>query len=416
MRVLFLNQCFHPDLMASGQQLTSLARELSERGHNVTVLTSNRGYDNATLRFAPREVWQGITIIRIPTLALGKTKKWHRFVTFGSFLLLCALRLLLLPRFDIVVALTSPPLISLLGALFVKLRGGRLFFWIMDLNPDEAIAAGWLKAQSMTARVLQNLLRFSLRNAERVIVLDRFMKQRVKEKGIREERIVVVPPWALDDAIRYDGEGRRTFREEKKLSDNFVVMYSGNHSPCHPLDTLLEAARRLSGRRDIAFCFVGGGSEQAKVSSFAALYKLENIRCLPYQPLGQLSASLSAADLHVVVMGEAFVGIIHPSKVYNILSMGAPFLYIGPESSPIADIVSESSSYRAVAARNGDVTRVVQYILQATSKQTSRLLPSQENRFSKAAVVPQMIRLFEPDSILVPAGELGKMHAKHAKA
>src|SRR5439155_2433474 len=49
------------------------------------------------------------------------------------------------------------------------------------------------------------------------------------------------------------------------LDDKFVVMYSGNHSPCHPLDTLLEAARRLEKERDIVFCFVGGGSEWAKI-------------------------------------------------------------------------------------------------------------------------------------------------------
>jgi len=47
------------------------------------------------------------------------------------------------------VALTSPPLISFLGSLFVKLKGGEFFFWVMDLNPDEAIAAGWLKEGSI---------------------------------------------------------------------------------------------------------------------------------------------------------------------------------------------------------------------------------------------------------------------------
>ena len=38
---------------------------------------------------------------------------------------------------------------------------------------------------------------------------------------------------------------------------------------------------------------------------------------LPYQPLQKLSASLSAADLQVAVMGEKFVGIVHPCKIYK---------------------------------------------------------------------------------------------------
>ncbi len=42
-------------------------------------------------------------------------------------------------------------------------------------------------------------------------------------------------------------------------------MYSGNHSPCHPLDTLLDAAHALKDRSEVVFCFIGGGSEQVKV-------------------------------------------------------------------------------------------------------------------------------------------------------
>ena len=98
--------------------------------------------------------------------------------------------------------------------------------------------------------------------------------------------------------------GREVFRREHGLVERFVVMYSGNHSPCHPLDTLLEAALRLKARAEFVFCFVGGGSEQQKVNAFASRHELNNIKVLPYQPLTMLSASLSAADMHVVVMGD----------------------------------------------------------------------------------------------------------------
>jgi colanic acid biosynthesis glycosyl transferase WcaI len=52
MRVLLLNQCFYPDVMATAQQLTSLARGLAERGHAVTVIASDRGYDDPSHRFS----------------------------------------------------------------------------------------------------------------------------------------------------------------------------------------------------------------------------------------------------------------------------------------------------------------------------------------------------------------------------
>ena len=154
MRVLLLNQCFYPDVVSTAQHASDLVAELAERGHDVTVVASRRAYDNPDTRFHREEHWRGCKILRVPCLALGKSTKLRRVLNFASFFLSCIIRLIFLPRFDVVMALTTPPLISLLGALFVKLKGGRFVFWVMDLNPDEAIAAGWLREGSATAKVL----------------------------------------------------------------------------------------------------------------------------------------------------------------------------------------------------------------------------------------------------------------------
>ena len=300
-------------------------------------------------------------------------------------MLACSLRLLTLGRFDLVVALTSPPLISFLAALFVKLKGGSLCFWVMDLNPDEAIAAGWLDERSATAGLLQRMLRYSFRVSDRTVVLDRFMKELVMAKGVDPARITIIPPWSHDDQVGYSAAGREAFRERHGLSDKFVVMYSGNHSPCHPLNTLIDAARTLTAQTDIVFCFVGGGSEQVKVRESG----LSNVKCLPYQPLNELSGSLSAADLHVVVMGEQFVGIVHPCKVYNILSVGAPVLYIGPQPSHVTDVASQQGKF--FLTRHGDVNAVVAAILEATHfRERQAVTP-----FAKQTLLPQLIEVIE---------------------
>jgi len=376
-------------VVSTAQHLTDLATALASRGHDVTVVASDRGYDDPSTRFPRREHWNGIEIIRIPSLSLGKSSRWRRALNFGSFLLLCLLRMLVLRRFEVVVALTSPPLISFLAALFVKLKGGTFYFWVMDLNPDEAIAAGWLAPDSLTTRLFERLLRYSFRNAARTIVLDRFMKERVVAKGVEPTRITIVAPWSHDDDVAYSATGRELFRARHGLSDKFVVMYSGNHSPCHPLDTLLHAARVLRERSEIIFCFVGGGSEQMKVREFAAQHGLTNVKCLPYQPLSQLSSSLSAADLHVVVMGEAFVGIVHPCKVYNIMSVGAPVLYIAPQPSHVTDIASQHG--RFFLTSHGDVEAVTAAIVEA-QRTGDRCVSTP---FSKQTLLPEFISLIE---------------------
>jgi colanic acid biosynthesis glycosyl transferase WcaI len=401
MKVLLLNQCFYPDVVSTAQHLTDLALELVNKGHEVTVVASSRGYDDPERQFAKREAWKGVTVIRIPCTGFGKKSRWRRVVDFGSYLTNCALRVVLLPKFDLVVAMTSPPLISFLAAMLVRLKGGRFVFWVMDLNPDEAIAAGWLRKRSATARFLDALLSYSLNRAEKIIVLDRFVKQRIADKGIAEEKVLVIPPWSHDDVISRDEPGRLKFRAAHDLDGKFVVMYSGNHSPCHPLNTLLEAARSLSNKKKIMFCFAGGGSEMGKVKTLVARHNLANVLCLGYQPLSELAGSLSAADMHVVVMGDPFVGIVHPCKIYNILEVGAPVLYIGPVESHVSDIFSRINDREAAfAASHGDVDAVVRHILECASRtddgSNRRATRSAALAYSKHVVLPRLIEALRP--------------------
>ena len=399
MNVLILNQAFYPDVVSTAQHASDLARSLTQAGHEVTVICNSRGYDDPNLRFPKQETWNGVKIVRVRSTGLGKSTKWRRAADFGTFMASCAFRLWSLPKFDVVVAMTSPPLISFVATLAVPGRARSLVFWSMDLNPDEAIAAGWLRDKSPVARLLSRMLLHSLRRADRIIALDRFMKDRIQAKGISGQKVLVVPPWSHDDWVRFDPVGREEFRAINNLSRRFVVMYSGNHSPCHPLETLLQAAERLADHEAIAFCFIGGGSEFRKVQERVRDRGTRNVLCLPYQPIEKLAASLSGADLHVVVMGDKYVGIVHPCKIYNVLAANRAFLYIGPTESHVQDIVRQAGP-GAYAAAHGDVEGVVANILQAMRCRTTTSPGTAElgKRFSRELLIPQMICAIEQSS------------------
>jgi colanic acid biosynthesis glycosyl transferase WcaI len=399
MRVLLLNQCFHPDHVATAQHLTQLAQGLVAAGHEVTAVASSRGYDNPDRRYPAQETWQGIDIQRIWVPGLGKSSRWRRFLDFAAFWMSATIILARLPRFDVTVCLTSPPLISSLGTLAALVKGGRVVPWIMDLNPDEAVAAGWLKAGAWPERVMSALQKWTFSKAATIAVLDRYMARRVREKGVAADAIHTDAPWSQDNVVIYNVEDRERFRCAHGLVGKFVVMYSGNHSPCHPLDTLLAAARELQSQPEFAFLFVGGGSEQAKVLRYQEEHGLRNVTVLPYQPLSELSGSLSAADLHVVVMGERFVGMVHPCKIYNVLALGLPHLCIRPEGSHLRDLAARLPDARySRQVSNGDVDGLVKQLREAA--QLGALPPSQDLRnlaaeFSIHALLPRMIQVIE---------------------
>jgi len=396
LKILLLNQVFYPDVVATAQHLSDLAAALSERGHAVTVVSSRRAYDHPETRYPAREQWRGVSIIRIFSTHFGKRAKWRRAADFASFLFFCSARLLVLPRQDVVVALTTPPLISFLGAWRARLLGARFVYWVMDFNPDEAIAAGWLRADSLAAKFLERLSRFSLRRADAIVALDRFMRDRIVAKQISPEKVAVIPPWSQDGEVRFDAAGREEFRTAHGLQDKFVVMFSGNHSPVHPLDTLLQAADHLRGEKDIVFAFIGGGSEFTKVKQWAE--GNPRILCLPYQPLARLSASLSAADMQVVVMGEKMLGLVHPCKIYNILMVGAPVLYIGPRSSHVTEIFAGLPDYPWISAQTGEAKILAERIRQrAAGPAAGRLAPQDAMAaYSSRAWMPKMMVAIEP--------------------
>ena len=393
MKILLLNQTFYPDVAATAQYLRELATALVEQGHEVTVVCARRAYDHPKTIYPARETWRGVRIYRVYSSRFGKKARWHRAVDFASFVFSSCARLLFLPRHDVVVALTTPPLISFIGAWRAKLWRAKFCYWVMDMNPDEAIAAGWLRADSFVTKMLERMSRFSFRQAGRIIALDRFMRDRIVAKGIAPEKIAVLPPWSQDQDVRFDVAGREQFRRQHGLAGKYVVMYSGNHSPVHPLDTLMQAAERLEDDLVIKFCFVGGGSEFKRVQHWAKAGKRTNVLCLPYQPLAQLSASLSAADAHVVVMGEAMLGIVHPCKIYNMLAVGAPVVYVGPQPSHITEILDRlDMNYSLVSVRHGEGEILAERLRQMRQQSVKQRCRAEvTTMFAKDVLLPRMI-------------------------
>ena len=52
-----------------------------------------------------------------------------------------------------------------------------------------------------------------------------------------------------------------------------------------------------------------------------------------------LRHSLSAADVHLVSIGDEMPGIVHPSKIYGAMAMGRPIFILGPEGNPVSDLL-----------------------------------------------------------------------------
>lgn len=357
--LLVISQVYPPDPASVGQHMHDAAAEMARRGWQVRVLASARGYDDPSRKYPPRETIDGVRVRRLPLSSFGKNSIAVRLLGGFIFTALATLRGVFSRRVDAIVVSTSPPMAPIAAIVVSIIRRAPILYWVMDLNPDQMIELGKITERSLPARLFDALNRAILRRAARVVVLDRFMADRVNRKLDVSKKILVAPPWPHEDHLEPVAHDVNPSRVEHDLAGRFVVMYSGNHSPANPLDTIIAAAERLRDRDDIRFLFIGGGLEKTKVE--AAIERgARNIVSLPYQPIESLRYSLSAADVHLVTLGDEVVGVVHPCKVYGAMSVARPVLFMGPKPSHVADLLDEESI--GWHAQHGDIEGAVRVI------------------------------------------------------
>lgn len=364
---LFLSQTYVPDPAAVGQHMADAAEELARRGHRVVVYTADRGYDDPTVTYPRREHFNGVDIRRIPFSSFGKSSIAIRLAGGVLFVMQAVARSVSLRGVDAVVVSTSPPVATLGAVVMGAIHRASLKYWVMDVNPDQIVALGMATPESLPVRMFDWMNRVVLRRASDVIVLDRLMAERINRKVDVTAKITTLPPWPAEDPQALIAHGDNPFRRAHKLANRTVIMYSGNHGPSNPVTTILAAARRMTNEQRLVFVFVGGGVGKREIDEAA----LPNVVSLPYQPQNELIHSLSAADVHVVTVGDAMPGIVHPSKVYGAMAVGRPILLVGPDENHVADILASADVGWHV--RHGDVDGAVRVLKDIVALDPSRL-------------------------------------------
>jgi colanic acid biosynthesis glycosyl transferase WcaI len=360
-RIIILNQFFYPDHSATSQLMTELAESLLTQGVEVTAL-SGRGRYNGGERLQKRESHKGVRIERAWATGFGKKNSLGRVCDYLSFYLGASWKLLRLPRHDIVMALTTPPLIGLIALIAGRLRGMRVVALVQDIYPDVAVSLGALRQRSLSTRFLNYLSRLLLRKSDRIIVLGECMRTRIINKAGESvaSRVDVIHNWADGSEIKPLNKDVNPFNAEHNLEGKFVLLFSGNLGRVNEFSTVLNAARILRARADILFLFVGEGAKASEIENFSQAHNLENIRMLPYQPRETLRYSLASADASLVTLAEGLAGLSVPSKTYGILAAGRPILFVGDARSSVARIALDNNCGAVVSS--GDSARLAQII------------------------------------------------------
>ena len=261
--LLVLNQYYAPGQESTAQLLADLCEALAE-DYDVTVVTG-------TVHDAPRAERtsrNGVNVIRVGSTAFDRSRLALRGFNYVSFVVLALVAALRRPRPQVVLCLSDPPFVSVIGVIVARRHRVPLVVVTQDVFPEIAVALGRLD-NPVIVGVLDRLVRFGLRHATRVVAIGEHMRRRLVVKGVREDRISVIPNWTDTEALA-PRERTNEWAREHALTDRFVVMHSGNVGYAQDLPTLLHAASRLRDLDDVVVVVVGSGAMGAKLAELAS--------------------------------------------------------------------------------------------------------------------------------------------------
>src|SRR6185295_6231979 len=197
-------------------------------------------------------------------------------------------------RADLIVSLTTPPFVGLLGKLAAELSGARHAHWVMDLYPDVMQAHGM--TGDAATRALGQLARASYARASAVVTLGPAMAERVQRYAARDTRVRWVPLWASAELSPWPAAEPVPLRATRGWEDDrLALLYSGNFGLGHRFSEFLQAASRL-GQGGPRWVFAGHGRARPEIESFARAHPKLPIELLPYAPADQLREHLCSAD------------------------------------------------------------------------------------------------------------------------
>jgi len=324
--------------------LTDLAEYLVGRQVQVYVICSRQLYEKPRARLPKREVHAGVRVVRIVGTRFGRSSRLGRLADYVSFYAIATIQLAtMLRRGDVLVTMTDPPMLSVIGAGVARLRGCTLINWLQDVFPEVASRLEGTAMPAWLERSLRALRDASLRRAHCNVVIGERMREYIIARAVPAPRVQVIENWADGEAIRPRPSAWSALRRKLDAAASFIVEYSGNLGRAHDYHTLLLAAERLRSRRDIVFLMVGGGVGMTALREEVDARRLRNVRFLPYQPRDRLCDSLAAGNVHLLSLLPAMEGLIVPSKLYGILAAGRPTLFVGDVDGEMARALAAGS-------------------------------------------------------------------------
>ena len=344
--ILFVTRYYWPELIGSAPFSSDIAEWLARHGRQIGVLSGLPHYPTSEVFPAYRdgrcrsEAVNGVEVERLGVAAPRGSSALWRIVNELEFLLkgLVALASGRIRRHRLVLTLCPSILCVALG-LLARQRGGACVAVVHDIQSGLAQGLGMVGGGSRLAGLMRWCERTVLNRTDQIVVLSLEMREQLRRIGVTAP-IEVMPIWVDTDQIRPSTPAAHS---------RVQVLYSGNLGRKQGLGQVVALAEQLASRRpEIDIIVRGNGSQAKELATEISVRQLDNVQLLSLQPQQGLSLALSAGDIHLVPQNPDAAAFAVPSKVFNIMAVGRPFVATALPGSLLWQLQERSGAFLCV--------------------------------------------------------------------
>lgn len=344
MNVLIVHRYYWPDTAPAATIFRTVARRWVADGHDVTVFSAQPSYTEGAGKQPRRERLDGSQVIRAALLPETKTDYVRRAINFGVFFTKALLHVLRSRKYDVIVALTVPPILpaAILGAA-ARFTGAQLVYQCMDIFPELGVHSG-LMEPGRKYDLMRRLDARNVRHAGQTVVLSRDMKQLLVDRGANPDEITIINNVDIEEFSDADTPPPALTKDAGQTQ----VLFAGNLGRFQGLDTIISAAHQLADTPSIRFDFLGSGIMQSELESQSGDLLGHSVHFH-----GRVSASAAAeaaknADIVLITLAPGVIRAAYPSKTMTYLRAGTPIVALVESDSELGEMI-ETQQLGAIA-------------------------------------------------------------------
>lgn len=358
MRILVVSEPFYPDIYA----VNDLVQKLSDRGHEVTVLT---GLPDYATGLTPEEYRHGQNrdqhvcgahIRRVFTVARHKGPIWRSldylsFVVNGNY----AARHWDWDEFDVIYVWEVSPVTQVFPALTLGKRFKKpVYVYCMDIWPECVKAMGF-KEGSLFYKIIHWISKKAYNKADHIAISSKpFREYLTRIDCVDNNKITYLPQYGPQWMLGED------YRKERNNLSKVNFLFIGNIGKATKLDVFIRAvgiavnktdeSGRCSYRSKMSVIIAGNGIEARYCKNLTHELGLDDvISFIGSVPMKETGKLYREADCCVLTLGGSNrIGDTLPGKIQTYMAAGKPV--IASCNGAGRDVVNESHAGIAVDA------------------------------------------------------------------